>query len=92
MGSRKNWNQKKDASPNKCVEMSLTMECSSPSLSEVQLTARNKIEEEFNQFMNKFNESLSKRNAEVIEKGAITVYEIDCTPKFVLFIARLKLH
>lgn len=32
--------------------------------------------------MNKFNESLSKRNADVIEKGDITVYEIDCTPNF----------
>lgn len=83
MGSRKSWNQKKGPSK---VEVSLTLECGNPPLSEFQLTAKNKDEEEFNQFMKKFTESLSKRNAEVIEKKSITVYEIDCTPKYVSFI------
>lgn len=84
MGSRKNSNQKKNTTASKVNDITLIMESGSQPLNEAQLAAKNKLEEEYNQFMKKFSESISKKNCEIIEQGnLITVYEIDCTPKYV---------
>ncbi len=82
MGSRKNWGQKKAGSSVRNGDITLIMECGNQPLSEVQLSAKSKIEEEYNLFMQKFSETMSKKNAEIIEQGnVITVYELDCIPK-----------
>ena len=62
-------------------DVDLELECCSSPLSEAQVTAKTRTEDEYKQFMKKFNESLVKRNAELVEKGDhITVYEMECIP------------
>lgn len=62
-------------------DIDLAMECCSPSLTDTQLAVKSQVDEEYRRFMKKFNESLVKRNGELVEKGTvITVYEMDCTP------------
>lgn len=74
-------NSHRPSSPAMESEIDLAMECLSSPLSETQMTVKTQAEEEYKRFMKTFNESLVKRNAEIIEKGThITVYEIDCTP------------
>jgi len=73
-------NSQRPVSPEMDSEVDLAMECCTPYLTDTQITAKCQIEDEYKRFMKKFNESLQKRNGELIEKGTITVYEIDCTP------------
>lgn len=72
------------ASSAKANAISLIMESGNSPLSDVQLSAKSKAEEEYQQFMKKLNETITKRNGEIVESGTyVTVYEIDCTPKLV---------
>lgn len=85
MGSRRSSGQKKVVTSYRNSDVMLVMECGSQPLSDTQLELKNKIEEEYNQFTKKLNETISKRGGEVIEQGThVTVYEIDCSPKYVL--------
>lgn len=82
MGSRKASSQKKTVTSHQSKDVTLIMECETEPLSEAQLEYKNKIEDEYNQFMKKLQESIAKRGGEIIEHGShITVYEIDCVPK-----------
>lgn len=75
--------RKRSAGPlAKAHDISLIMESGTSPLSESQLLAKNKAEEEYKQFVRKLNEVIAKRNGEIVEQGTyVTVYEIDCTPK-----------
>lgn len=75
--------RKKGSVPSvKASNISLIMESGTSPLSEIQVSAKCKAEEEYKQFMKKLNEAIVKRNGEIVESGAyVTVYEIDCTPK-----------
>lgn len=82
MGSRRSTTLKKASTAAKNSDMTLIMECGKDALSEAQVAMKKKVEDEYNDFMKKLNETITKRGGEIVEEGTyVTVYEIDSMPK-----------